>query len=77
LSEELSRLGGSISIEEESLVVRPCPLVGANVDPHGDHRIAMAVALVGLRVEGVTISDPGVVNKTWPGYWDMLDTLVK
>jgi 3-phosphoshikimate 1-carboxyvinyltransferase len=76
LSEELSRLGSSISLEEDSLVVRPSPLVGAKVDPHGDHRIAMSVALVGLCVEGVSIANPDVVNKTWPGYWKMLDTLV-
>ncbi len=76
LSEELSRLGGSISAEGDSLVVRPGTLMGAQVDPHDDHRIAMAAALVGLRVEGVTVTDPDVVNKTWPGYWDMLDALV-
>jgi 5-enolpyruvylshikimate-3-phosphate synthase len=36
----------------------------------------MSVALVGLCVEGVSIANPDVVNKTWPGYWEMLDTLV-
>jgi len=51
-------------------------------DPHGgmvrtydDHRMAMSMALIGLRVAGVEIADPGVVAKTFPQYWQMLDDL--
>ncbi len=75
LSTELSRLGGSVSVEEDCLVIRPATLAGATIDSHGDHRIAMSCALVGLRVKGVSVSDPDVVNKTWPGYWEMLEKL--
>jgi 3-phosphoshikimate 1-carboxyvinyltransferase len=75
LSTELSRLGGSVSVEEDCLVIRPGTLAGATIDPHGDHRIAMSCALVGLRVKGVSVSDPDVVNKTWPSYWEMLEKL--
>ena len=42
------------------------------IDPRGDHRIAMAAALVGLRVGGVAISDPGCVGKSFPRFWDMI-----
>ena len=35
----------------------------------------MAFALVGLVVEGVSIADPGVVDKTWPDYFRMLEAL--
>lgn len=73
--EEMTRLGGSVTPAEDSLVIRPRPLHGAVVDPHGDHRIAMSCALAGLVVEGVEVADPGVVSKTWPGYWDMLHAL--
>jgi 3-phosphoshikimate 1-carboxyvinyltransferase len=45
------------------------------VDPHGDHRIAMALAPIGLVVPGLAVDDPGVVDKTWPGFWAMLDDL--
>ncbi|MFV1961350.1 MAG: 3-phosphoshikimate 1-carboxyvinyltransferase [Acidimicrobiia bacterium] len=75
ISGELSGLGGSVSVEDDCLVIRPTALAGATIDPHGDHRIAMSCALVGLRVEGVSVSDPDVVNKTWPGYWEMLEKL--
>jgi 3-phosphoshikimate 1-carboxyvinyltransferase len=40
-----------------------------------DHRLAMALALLGLVVDGIEVADPGVVSKSWPAYWDMLDGL--
>jgi len=39
------------------------------IDPRGDHRIAMACALVGLRRPGVVITTPGVVAKSYPEFW--------
>jgi 3-phosphoshikimate 1-carboxyvinyltransferase len=45
------------------------------VDTYGDHRIAMAFSLVGLAHPGIEIEGPEVVDKTWPGFWDMLDSL--
>jgi len=35
----------------------------------------MALALVGLIQPGIEIEAPHVVDKTWPGFWEMLDTL--
>lgn len=75
IAAELSRVGGSAAIEGDVLVVGPGELHDAVIDPHGDHRIAMAMATIGTMVEGVSISDPGVVDKTWPGFWEMLDGL--
>ena len=45
------------------------------VDPRGDHRIAMALALTGLRLPGVAIRDPEVVGKSFPGFWRALAAL--
>jgi 3-phosphoshikimate 1-carboxyvinyltransferase len=39
------------------------------VDSHGDHRIAMSLALVGLRRPGVTVGSPQVVAKSYPAFW--------
>lgn len=75
LEAELRRVGAHAAIEGDSLVVRPAPMHGAEIHTYGDHRMAMAMALVGLVVEGVAISDPGVVSKTWPGFFDMLGDL--
>jgi 3-phosphoshikimate 1-carboxyvinyltransferase len=35
----------------------------------------MSFALLGLRAPGIEIADPGVVAKTFPGYWEALDGL--
>jgi 5-enolpyruvylshikimate-3-phosphate synthase len=35
----------------------------------------MAFAVVGLAVEGIEIDDPGVVSKSWPEFWTVLDGL--
>ncbi|MYF92718.1 MAG: 3-phosphoshikimate 1-carboxyvinyltransferase, partial [Gemmatimonadetes bacterium] len=40
-----------------------------------DHRVAMSFALVGLRVPGIRINDPGCVGKTFPTYFDVWDQI--
>jgi 3-phosphoshikimate 1-carboxyvinyltransferase len=46
------------------------------VDPRGDHRIAMSLALAGLRRPGVVIGSPEVVAKSYPGFWKDLEGLL-
>jgi 3-phosphoshikimate 1-carboxyvinyltransferase len=45
------------------------------VATYDDHRMAMSFALLGLRVPGIEIEEPGCVAKTFPGYWATLDRL--
>jgi 3-phosphoshikimate 1-carboxyvinyltransferase len=47
----------------------------ARIETYEDHRIAMSMALVGLKVSGITILDPDCVGKTYPAYWDALRSL--
>lgn len=75
LEAEIGRMGGEARAGEDYLEVRPGGLHGATLDPHDDHRIAMSMALVGLVVPGIEISDPETVAKTWPGYFEMLRRL--
>lgn len=77
ISGEIERIGGGARIDGDSLIVTPGELHGAVIDPHGDHRIAMAMATAGAGVAGVQIADSHVVNKTWPGFWGFLDTLTR
>jgi 3-phosphoshikimate 1-carboxyvinyltransferase len=72
---ELGRAGLDAAEEPDGLVVRPGVVRPARFATYGDHRMAMATALIGLRVPGCEIEDPGCVAKTFPGYWAMLDTL--
>lgn len=46
------------------------------VDPQGDHRIAMSLALTGLRRPGIAIGTPDVVSKSYPVFWRDLETLL-
>lgn len=71
-ADRLRSLGAGARVEEDALVVVPGPLSGGTVDPEGDHRTAMAFAVLGLAVGRVAIEDPGCVEKSWPGFWDAL-----
>ncbi|MCM3876199.1 MAG: hypothetical protein NEA02_07245, partial [Thermoanaerobaculia bacterium] len=44
---------------------------------HADHRVAMSAAVLSLSLpEGSTLDDPGVVAKSWPGFWSAWDALL-
>jgi len=75
LKTEIRRLGGFAEVEGDDLFVGPGDLRGAVVRTYDDHRMAMSMALIGLRVPGVFIEQPEVVTKTWPGYFKMLARL--
>ena len=72
---ELTRLGVRAEEEADGFVVHPGrPHAGA-VDTYDDHRMAMSFALLGLCTPGIVINDPGCVSKTFPNYFDVLETL--
>jgi 3-phosphoshikimate 1-carboxyvinyltransferase len=75
LATELRKLGAGIEEFEDGLTIIPGPLHGACVDTYQDHRMAMSLALIGLRVPGVVINDPGCVAKTYPHYFTDLESL--
>jgi 3-phosphoshikimate 1-carboxyvinyltransferase len=71
VEENLRRLGVRTESGPGFLRVFPGVPHGGRVDPHGDHRIAMAFAVLGLRTPGVVIDDPGCVRKTCPAFFDL------
>ena len=75
LSAELRKLGVSVDEHPDGLTVLPSATHAGIVDTHHDHRLAMALALIGLVTPGVVINDPMVVTKSWPEYWNMLGAL--
>lgn len=77
VSTELRRIGVGVEETGDGLRITPGPMHGAEIETYGDHRMAMSMALIGLRVPGVVIKDPGCVAKTYPGFWDDLDRLRK
>jgi 3-phosphoshikimate 1-carboxyvinyltransferase len=75
LATELRKLGAEVEERADGLTITPGPLKGCAVDTYNDHRMAMSLALVGLRVPGVVIRNPGCVAKTYPGFWQDLEVL--
>ncbi len=76
LADGLSTLGAHVEVVDDGLRIAPAALHGGIVATHHDHRLAMAYGVVGAVVPGVRVSDPDVVSKSWPGYWDVRDAVV-
>jgi len=74
---ELKKMGAQISMDKSSLTVEgPCALQGATIDPHNDHRIAMACAVAALGTSGETrIQDAECVRKSYPKFFHDLRAL--
>jgi 3-phosphoshikimate 1-carboxyvinyltransferase len=75
LATELRKFGAQVNESVDGLQIVPGPLRGATIDTYDDHRMAMSLALVGLKQPGVIINDPACVGKTYPRYWEALAEL--
>jgi 3-phosphoshikimate 1-carboxyvinyltransferase len=73
---EWRSLGGRVDELEDGLVIYGGQkLTGTEVDPHNDHRLAMSLAIIGLNTDGVRIRDERCVDKSFPSFWKLWDTL--
>ena len=72
---ELRRLGQDVEEHDDGLVITPRPVRPAVVQTYGDHRMAMAFAITGLRAPGISIADPECVTKTFPDFFERLQAL--
>ncbi len=78
LAAELSRLRSGLAVEAgDDLIIRGDPALASPPSPvrlntYEDHRMAMSLSLLGLKLEGIVIDDPHCVAKTYPAYWDAL-----
>jgi 3-phosphoshikimate 1-carboxyvinyltransferase len=72
---ELQRLGVRVRELDDGLAIEPSAIRPAVVQTYDDHRIAMSFALIGLRVAGIGIHNPGCVSKTFPDYFTRLEEL--
>ena len=73
----ISALGAEVRETEDGMIVQGgAKLSGANVESHGDHRIAMSMAIAGLIAGGQTsISESEAADVSYPSFWDSLDGL--
>jgi 3-phosphoshikimate 1-carboxyvinyltransferase len=68
LSTEVNALGGHVEQIEDGLRITPKPLRGGLFHTYGDHRMAMAAAVLGLGVPGVIIENVETTAKTLPQF---------
>lgn len=68
LSTEINRLGGDCAETPDGLVITATPLHAGTWRAYADHRMAMAGAIIGLRVPGVEVDDIGATSKTLPEF---------
>lgn len=72
LAIELRKLGATVDDFADGLTIHPGPLQSAELETYNDHRMAMSLALAGLKQPGVIIKNPGCVSKTYPGFFQDL-----
>jgi len=69
-------VGGEGEPRSDGFVIRGgLPLHGGPVSSAGDHRIAMAAAVLALRIPGVTVTGAEAVVKSYPRFFEDLDSL--
>jgi 3-phosphoshikimate 1-carboxyvinyltransferase len=81
LAENLRRMGAKVEERPDGLRVegrKAGKLRGAEIDPRGDHRIAMAFAVAALAAEGATvIRDADCAGVSFPSFYQELDRLAE
>jgi len=77
MAAELRKLGAEVEEGADWLRISPPEdlLPNQKIDTYDDHRIAMCFSLVALAGVPVTINDPACVAKTFPGYFEVFQSI--
>ena len=77
MATELRKVGAEVVEGHDYIeVTPPAKLKTADIDTYNDHRVAMCFSLVALSDTPITINDPGCTAKTFPNYFEVLNSLV-
>ena len=74
---ELGKLGAQVEAQPDGMVITGVEqLNGGKVSSHGDHRIAMSLAVAALSArDAVTIEDTSCTETSFPGFWELLNNI--
>lgn len=73
IAEELRKMGGEVEVTEDGLIIQGRPLKGAHVHSHGDHRMALSLAVAALGATGSTrVEGCECVAKTYGTFFEDL-----
>ena len=75
LAVELRKLGADVEDRRDGLRIVPRTPHGAEIETYDDHRMAMSLALAGLKIPGVVILNPSCTAKTYPEFFRDLTRL--
>ena len=76
MAQGLTRMGVNIRYDKDSASIIGGPIQGSEVESFGDHRVAMSLAVLALKARGeTTIRDAECVSKSYPGFWDDLESI--
>ena len=76
MATELRKVGATVEEGEDYLTITPPKqLKHAAIDTYDDHRMAMCFSLLALDPVSVTINDPGCTAKTFPNYFEVLQSI--
>ncbi|MDE6584218.1 MAG: 3-phosphoshikimate 1-carboxyvinyltransferase, partial [Anaeroplasmataceae bacterium] len=77
MREELEKLGAKISESANEMMIEGVSLLhGGVVDSHNDHRVAMALAMATMKMDGLlTIQNAECVSKSYPNFWEVFEAL--
>ena len=76
LKEELSKLGARIEAGQDFIKIYPGTYIPANIETYNDHRMAMSLALAGLKIPGICIKNPSCVEKSFPDFFEQLENIL-
>lgn len=71
----MKQLNIKTEIYHDGFKIYPGKPKAARLETHDDHRVAMSLALIGTKVSGIQLKNPGCVSKTFPEYFSLLKRL--
>jgi 3-phosphoshikimate 1-carboxyvinyltransferase len=75
MCESLGRLGITVVEHEDGMTIYPGTPRAGILPTYDDHRMAMSLALIGSRMAGIRLLDPGCVSKTYPSFFEDMEKL--
>ena len=79
MAAELKKFGAEVrELDKETLEIEGCALCQPTqpIDSHNDHRVVMACTVAALAANcTITIQNAQAVTKSWPAFFDVMETL--
>lgn len=73
--EEFAKAGIKVRLDGDEMTIKPGKIKACRIDPRGDHRIAMAAAILGCAGAPIEIVDAECVAKSYPAFFDDIESL--